>query len=114
MSLRSKTAVILTIVMLLYAAFAYLILQHVIMPNFISLEQKEAVRNINRALEAMQNEIRHLDAGLRDWSSWDDTYNFIEDKNQEYINANLPDASFEAFDANIMYFYNTRKLVWGR
>ncbi|MCI4626417.1 MAG: SpoIIE family protein phosphatase, partial [Candidatus Magnetoovum sp. WYHC-5] len=84
-------------------------------PNFTSIEHKEAIKDINRVLEAIHNEIHHLDKSLRDWSSWDDTVNFIENMDREYIKVNLVDSSFETNEINIMYFYNTSKQsVWGK
>jgi len=33
-------------------------------------------------------------ATSQDWSSWDDTYNFISDGNQGYIDSNLVDENY--------------------
>jgi sensor domain CHASE-containing protein len=46
---------------------------------------------------------------------WDDTYTFVEDRNQEFINTNLEGVSFQGIGVNIMMFYNTSyDLVFGK
>ncbi|MBS7638002.1 HAMP domain-containing protein [Candidatus Bathyarchaeota archaeon] len=50
-----------------------------------------------------------------DWASWDDTYNFIEDKNRDYIDSNLVDGTFINLRLNIILYYDSAgKLVFGK
>jgi diguanylate cyclase (GGDEF)-like protein len=54
--------------------------------------------------ELLSNDMAKLEATARDWASWDNTYDFINDSNQQYINANLIDNSFENLGLNFMLF----------
>ena len=50
-----------------------------------------------------------------DWSAWNDTYIFVEDRNQAYIDTNLQDIAFQGIGINVMMFYNTSSdLVFGK
>jgi sensor domain CHASE-containing protein len=50
-----------------------------------------------------------------DWSAWNDTYTYIEDRNQAYVDANLQDIAFQGIGINVMLFYNTSSdLVFGK
>ena len=54
----------------------------------------------------IDNEKENLNSILKDWSFWDDTYNFINDRNPSYVNANLNDESLENLSLNMMLFVN--------
>ncbi len=41
-----------------------------------------------------------------DWSTWDDAYAFVEDKNDEFIQTNLQYESFKDININFILFYN--------
>jgi sensor domain CHASE-containing protein len=46
---------------------------------------------------------------------WDDTYSFINDTNEEYIQSNLQYETFEQIDINFMLFYNnSNALIFSR
>jgi sensor domain CHASE-containing protein len=50
-----------------------------------------------------------------DWSNWDATYHFVEDANQEYLDENMTDESFENSKLNLIYIFNSQqKLVYYR
>lgn len=50
-----------------------------------------------------------------DWASWDDTYNFIEDKNRDYIDSNTVDGTFANLRLNIILYYDSAgNLVFGK
>ena len=114
MSLRSKTLIVLSFVVILYVILDYAIQQLVIFPSYISLENAEAKKDIERCVEALQREIYHLKKLNDDWSAWDDTYRFVEDRNNEYIVSNLGISTLKNNKLNLIYFCNTAgKVVWG-
>ena len=43
-----------------------------------------------------------------DWGHWNDTYDFVENVNAEYIHNNLDASTFENLDLNFMIFINTQ------
>ncbi|GAH42577.1 unnamed protein product, partial [marine sediment metagenome] len=56
-----------------------------------------------------------MDATAGDWASWDDTYDFIEDANDEYIESNLIDGTFTELRLNLMLFINSSgQIVFGK
>ena len=89
MSLREKIVLILFSVMMLYVCSNYLIQKLVIYPNFVELERVEARKDITRCVEAIHREIFHLDSLCHDWAAWDDTYEFIDNRNEDYMENNL-------------------------
>jgi signal transduction histidine kinase len=50
-----------------------------------------------------------------DWASWDDTYNFIQDRNEAYIASNLYPEGLARINVNFLLFINTSgQLVFGK
>ena len=48
-----------------------------------------------------------LDSTASDWAGWDDTYMFIQDSNEDYVESNLVDDTFVTLGLSIMLFINS-------
>ncbi len=114
MSLRLKIFYYLLVVVALFGVLNYGVQRLVVLPRFIALEQDEAKKNMMRCIEALRREIYHLDSLNHDWAAWDDTYEFVQARNEDYIEANLVISSFEDNNLDIIYIVNTKgEVVWG-
>lgn len=73
---------------------------------------KQQQQEINRDFEVINilidNEKDNLESTLMDWAYWDDTYQFIKDKNSKYIESNLMDNTLETLNLNMMTFLNSQ------
>lgn len=115
MSLRTKISLLVLVLFATYAIVALAIQGQVIYPRFLELERAEAIRNIDRALQALQREVDLLVPSATDWGVWDDTYRFVQDRNEEYVATNLNLAAFQGLAVNVLAFYDRAgELVWGR
>jgi sensor domain CHASE-containing protein len=74
--------------------------------NFLDLEQTYTLQNTERVQEAILTEQTYLDSKIQDWSSWDDTYNFIEDRDQQYIISNIQNMTFIGLKINTIILVN--------
>ncbi|MDI9394380.1 MAG: CHASE4 domain-containing protein, partial [Euryarchaeota archaeon] len=74
--------------------------------NFLELEQADTLENVERVQNAVATEQFHFDYTVHDWACWDDAYQFVEDKNQQYINVNLQNQTLAGINVNIMIFVN--------
>ncbi|UCF92949.1 MAG: hypothetical protein JSW39_01990 [Desulfobacterales bacterium] len=114
MHLKSKIVFTLLFVVVLFTAADYGIHRLVIFPSYVALERAEAQKDLERCVEALRDEIRHLDLFTNDWATWDDTYRFVQDRNNEYIVSNLGLQTFLDNDLNLIYFCNTKgEVIWG-
>ncbi len=114
MSLKLKSAIIIVVIFLIIGVVDFYIRQYMIFPSFLSLERENAIRDAERIHEAFNNEVLQLDRLLHDWSSWDDTYEFVENSNENYIKANLTLTTLENNRLNIFYFTaNDGRIIWG-
>lgn len=114
MSLRSKVILSLFCVFAAYAAVEYIVQQRFLLPAFVELERAAAVRNAERAVEALQREGEVLIPSATDWATWDDTYRFVADGNPEYREANLNAKALESLKVNLLAIYDLQgRRAWG-
>jgi signal transduction histidine kinase/CheY-like chemotaxis protein len=69
--------------------------------GFSAVERREANEGVERAVRAVHSTVENLSQKLADWSSWDDTYEFVENHNEEYSKANLQYASLSTLQLDM-------------
>ncbi|MGE4556244.1 MAG: CHASE4 domain-containing protein [Desulfovibrionaceae bacterium] len=113
MSLRKAMIIHLAGVFILLIAALYAASQVMIMDSFKSLEHQSAVRNIQRATNSLHNELGTLRIVNSDWAWWDDTYNFMADKNKAYLESNLtPETLRQIGLSGVIYLDARGRLYW--
>jgi sensor domain CHASE-containing protein len=87
----------------------------IFLTSFATLEEQDTNKNIERVHSALLVELTNLDTYTYDWAAWDDTYAFIQDVNEDYIESNLLDETFIASELNLMLFVNSSGgIVFGK
>ncbi len=102
MSLRTKVLYIIIAILVFMLGIMYLGNQRFLLSNMEEIEEYYARQDVERVQLALTNEINFFGATLNDWASWDDTYNFIIDRNEAYIRSNLGDSAFINNRINLM------------
>jgi len=110
MGLRQQTStlILLTAVALI---IIHLIIGYGVIADFSRLEESSVQRDINRAVASIYSEQSTLDQLVRNWAHWDDTYNFMEKPNQQYVDRNLADHFFSDMKINLILFVNNDGLI---
>lgn len=105
----------MTVTPLIMILVMYVGAQFILMDNYVALEKQRAEVNVKRSLSALSTMLSALDSTVSDWAAWDDTYTFIQDSNEDYIESNLVDDTFVNLDLNIMLFINPEgDVVYGK
>ncbi len=113
MSLRKKFVSIFLLIFLLLGIINLFLQKYIIFPGFKSIEKVNSIKEFNRALNVFKKEIKHIDSVCKDWSYWDDTYNYVKNKNKSYENSNLVTSSFKDLKLNIIGIYDANgNVVW--
>jgi len=90
----------------------YALKNKVILPGFYQFENQEALKNLNRVIDAIKREIYHLEGLTGDWALWNDTYEFVETRDPEYLSSNMEWKSLESVSGiNLIYILNTNGSV---
>jgi len=108
LSLRKR--VFWTIISLLLIVFiaTLLVSRYFLIDNDIKLERQIEELDVNRVEAVLQYRIDALAGYIADWAYWDDTYQFVQDRNQQYIDSNLaPATTFTVFQIDAIAFTNT-------
>ena len=76
-------------------------------------KEQRIIRNFEVIDYLLEKEESDLQSLLVDWGQWDDTYEFINKPNEEYINSNLTDITIESVNLqSAIYLNNDRKIVY--
>jgi len=114
MSLRKKILLINFIVLSIILSLILVVARAVFLNNYLTLENQAVQRDIQRFIYAYQSELNYLDVISSDWAAWDDTYQFIQDGNQEYINSNLVTGTYESLNLDFIIFLDRNgTIVYG-
>ncbi len=115
MSLKYRIILLLLVLGLVNTTLDVGISQFILIPEFNELEEKEGEKDVARAMEALEREIYHLKTMSIDWAAWDDSYQFVQDGNPEYVESNLTDSTFKTSNFNLIYIVNMEnRVVYGR
>lgn len=106
--MKSKLIVLALTIICLFGVAAWAIQQFIILPSFIQLERHEAQNNMNRAVSALDREVRGLDNLCHDYAAWDDTYSFISDHNKKYLESNIVEETYRDLKLNLILYFNSQ------
>lgn len=72
--------------------------------QYQKIEDERIVDNLERITNTYLFNLDNISTKLTDWAAWDDTYEFIENKNPEYIESNLYYGAASDLRLNFMVF----------
>lgn len=89
MSLRRKTLLLIGLVLLGLIGLTFIISQTVLLTSYADLEAQDTRQNVQRVLNSVDDALEQLSTSVADYAYWSDTYSFIDDRNQDFIDSNL-------------------------
>ncbi|PKN83680.1 MAG: hypothetical protein CVU46_16325 [Chloroflexi bacterium HGW-Chloroflexi-8] len=102
MNLRKKTILIVTVTFVLLTLVLSISLQSVLTDYFRNEEKQINTVNLQRVLASFNNNFTILNYLANDWSHRDETYQFVQDGNIEFIRRNLVVEIFRELDVNFI------------
>jgi diguanylate cyclase (GGDEF)-like protein/PAS domain S-box-containing protein len=108
MTLQKKTMGVIALTLAISILALYLASDSIVLGSFSTLENENAQRDVQRVRSALDDDLATLEGTTRDWSLWDDTYQYLADHNDAYFNSNLADIlPMVSNHLNIMLFIDT-------
>jgi diguanylate cyclase (GGDEF)-like protein len=107
MKLRAKTLIIVGVTLVVLLGGLYTSARWIVLDGFSDIEQREAHDSVATVESAIAGETARLHSSAGDWAFWDDTYVFVENRNQEYIDANLTDDTLTTLRINLLMIVDT-------
>ncbi|WP_375176669.1 CHASE4 domain-containing protein, partial [Marinobacter mobilis] len=62
-----------------------------LLPQVEELERQSLQLDLERSHQTLMQEQKRLLSIAADWAQWDETYQFVQDRNQDYVASNLID-----------------------
>jgi PAS domain S-box-containing protein len=78
----------------------FAVVRTILLQNFARIEEDRALVNATRLQNALTDKITQLNNSATDYSTWDETYSFVEGRNPKYIEAQLYDSIFSSAKIN--------------
>ncbi|MCB2188882.1 MAG: PAS domain S-box protein [Deltaproteobacteria bacterium] len=93
MTLRGKALLITLTTAFLAVGILYFFSRHIVLDSFHALEDAHAQRELLRVHRLVEQRGQVLGGVVQDWSAWDDTYQFVAQPSQAYLDSNTPTAT---------------------
>ncbi len=115
LSLQKRLTIILIVVAFCLIVAQVFIAKFFVYPSYVKLERKKGKTDIERCVNVLGSETRHLNQITHDWAAWDDTYSFTVAPNKEYIFSNLQMSTFVDNEISLLYILSRQgEVVWGK
>lgn len=114
MRVRRKILTVTIVMGIVMTLVLYATSQIILLGGFAKLEEKNVQENVERTLSALSNELADLNSKAGDYAEWDDTYVFVQDANDGYIQNNLDAPTWANLKVDLVVFINTTgQVVFG-
>jgi PAS domain S-box-containing protein len=114
-SLRGKTLLIILITVFGLVGGLYVLARIVLMRGYSNLEADFARQDMDRVSSALANEISTLSRTNTDYSSWNETYWFLQGKRPNYPSSDLPANTLAQLKLNfVVILNNSGQVVFSR
>jgi sensor domain CHASE-containing protein len=75
------------------------------------IDENRVFKGLWRTMNTLDAEVGTLENTTADWAEWDDTYQYMLDRNEEYTEANLSLESFSLIDVDEVIFIDQDKKI---
>lgn len=114
MKLTGKIVIILLVFWLFLLSGYIFIYNRVIKPTLTKFEKELAIEELERFHKSLEKELLYLNRTCADYAWWDDTYEFVIDKNETFKRTNLLIQTYEENNINMILIINSQgEVVYG-
>ncbi len=107
MSLRFKMNLAVFLIFTCILVILFVVVRPILMKGFQNEENRVVQEKVTQAAAVLNENLRVLEGITTDWAMWDDTYEFIQDGNEEYRASNLVDSTFINNNLSIRVYINS-------
>lgn len=113
MSIRKKTLLLIAGVLLVFCAGILVLSRTVMLEGYLDLETRDMHQQVNRVKKSLKVYLDNMNTTAFDWAAWDDSYEFVETGNPNFIKTNLVDGTFNetGLRINFMFFFSNDQSV---
>ncbi|SHO50843.1 sensor domain-containing diguanylate cyclase [Desulfopila aestuarii] len=113
MGLRATTLAVIGTILVLMIVLISSISKVIVLDGYSRLENDKILESAEQVLRMVDDEVGQVKIVTGDWAPWDDTYQFVQDGNQDYIDDNLSDSTINNLPVDfIIYIGPERNLLY--
>ena len=113
-SLRSEVLTVLVVATSGCLLLAFAVLRTFLFPAFDELQTRIADNDVARVDQVLASAFDELERINRDYAEWNDTYTFVQGRNDDYLEINMIESLHRDLVLNAILFFDTAGvLVWG-
>lgn len=83
----------------------------VLLQSFSEMERRHVDNDMKRTLNLVEFESGNLDNIARDYATWDDTWKFMVDRNDDYLDSNYGDLALQNLNLRLVMLVNEHRAV---
>lgn len=102
LSIRNKVFIVVSVTIIILFIIISNIISVFLTINYSAIENQYAEKNVIRATNAFQDKITSLSLRIKDWSQWDETYDFARGINNDFVKKNLNIDIFKGLGINFI------------
>lgn len=107
MSLRKKTLLTVGATLFGLIVFEFLIARFILLRSFAELEAQNVQENLERVRKALLNELSALERVAKDYAKWNDTYRFMRDRNEAYLQSNFVNSDLQELRLDLVAIFDS-------
>jgi len=114
MTLRSRILWIIGSSLIGLFCLLFIISSTILLEGFVLLEKQSIKINVARVKNILFEALSNLTIEAKDYAAWDDTYAFMMNKNQAFLDSNLGVSTFEALHLDLLVILDQHgELIFG-
>ncbi len=102
MTIRAKTFFIYALAFVVFIVVLLWSVDGILISRFKAIEKASVARNVERARNHLSNMIESLRHTCRDYAAWDDTYRYLVEGGEDYIQSNYSDSTFVTLEQDFV------------
>lgn len=105
MNIKKKGLIIAVVTFICIVSILNIAANNIIQNNFKDLEHEEIINNLDIAKTLISSQSEILAVTANDWGQWDETYNFVNNGSDNYIEDNMYVDAIANLQIDAMLFY---------
>ncbi|HEY9806186.1 MAG TPA: CHASE4 domain-containing protein, partial [Candidatus Obscuribacterales bacterium] len=110
-ALRRKTLLAVSLTLTSLLTVLYAASSTVLISSLRKAEEQDTRLALHGVLDTIAGTENDFSARFTDWSAWDDTYQFVDDANPQFIKVNLIPGQLSALKVHAIAFVNTANRI---
>lgn len=113
--LRSQISIFFLLTIVASVLIVYGLSNKFIINNFDYLLKNQGQGDMKLVVNELNSQLIDLENSAKDYGTWDDTYEYMLNRDEEYIDSNYVDETFSLNNWNLLYMFDKdQNLVYGK